>query len=157
MSEDEVEALVEAALSIGINTFDLADIYGDGQQVLLGKSRRPDLRDQMWIQSKCGIRKDGALCLIFPKIFILDSLMASPERLRRTAGYSSPSPTGCPHGAEEVAEADQLEQVGKVRHLGCPIKIHDGIAQNGYQTTSLRSTRLQVECAPYTELCLVFS
>ena len=38
MSEDEVEALVEAALSIGINTFDLADIYGDGQcEVLLGK------------------------------------------------------------------------------------------------------------------------
>ena len=28
MSEDEVEALVEVALSIGINTFDLADIYG---------------------------------------------------------------------------------------------------------------------------------
>ena len=46
MSEDEVEALVEAALSIGINTFDLADIYGDGQcEVLLGKvlKRRPDL------------------------------------------------------------------------------------------------------------------
>ena len=38
MSEDEVEALVEAALSIGINTFDLADIYGDGQcEILLGK------------------------------------------------------------------------------------------------------------------------
>ena len=31
LSEDKVEALVEAALSIGINTFDLADIYGDGQ------------------------------------------------------------------------------------------------------------------------------
>ena len=29
MSEDEVEALVDTALSIGINTFDLADIYGD--------------------------------------------------------------------------------------------------------------------------------
>ena len=28
LSEDEVEDLVEAALSIGINTFDLADIYG---------------------------------------------------------------------------------------------------------------------------------
>ena len=39
MSEDEVEALVEAALSIGINTFDLADIYGDGQcEVLLVRS-----------------------------------------------------------------------------------------------------------------------
>lgn len=30
LSEDEVEDLVEAALSIGINTFDLADIYGNG-------------------------------------------------------------------------------------------------------------------------------
>ena len=47
LSEDEVEDLVEAALSIGINTFDLADIYGNGQcEVLLGKvlKRRPDLR-----------------------------------------------------------------------------------------------------------------
>ena len=54
LSEDEVEALVEAALSIGINTFDLADIYGNGKcEQLLGKvlKRRPDLRDQMWIQS----------------------------------------------------------------------------------------------------------
>ena len=44
MSEDEVEA----ALSIGINTFDLTDIYGYGQcEVLLGKvfKRRSDLRD----------------------------------------------------------------------------------------------------------------
>ena len=38
MSEDEVEALVEAALSIGINTFDLADIYGDGQGTCNGDS-----------------------------------------------------------------------------------------------------------------------
>ena len=48
MSKDEVEALVEAALSIGINTFDLADIYGDGQcEVLLGKvfKCRSNLRD----------------------------------------------------------------------------------------------------------------
>ena len=44
MSEDEVEV----ALSIGINTFDLADIYGYGQcEVLLGKAfkRCSNLRD----------------------------------------------------------------------------------------------------------------
>ena len=44
MSEDEVEA----ALSIGINTFDLTDIYGFGQcEVLLGKvfKYRSNLRD----------------------------------------------------------------------------------------------------------------
>lgn len=44
MSEDEVEA----ALSIGINTFDLTDIYGYGQcEVLLGEvfKCRSNLRD----------------------------------------------------------------------------------------------------------------
>lgn len=44
MSEDEVEE----ALSIGINTFDLTDIYSYGQcEVLLGKvfKRRSNLRD----------------------------------------------------------------------------------------------------------------
>lgn len=44
MSEDEVEE----ALSIGINTFDLTDIYGFGQcEVLLGKvfKCRSNLRD----------------------------------------------------------------------------------------------------------------
>ena len=46
MSEDEVEA----ALSIGINTFDLVDIYGYGQcEVLLGKVFKhcSNLRDQI--------------------------------------------------------------------------------------------------------------
>ena len=44
MSEDEVEV----ALSLGINTFDLADIYDYGQcEALLGKvfKRRSNLRD----------------------------------------------------------------------------------------------------------------
>ncbi len=64
---------LEAALSIGINTFDLADIYGNGQCEQPGKvlKRRPDLRDQMWIQSKCGIRKDGFTYFDFSKDYIL--------------------------------------------------------------------------------------
>ena len=46
MSEDEGEVV----LSIGINTFDLADIYDYGQcEALLGKvfKRRSNLRDQI--------------------------------------------------------------------------------------------------------------
>lgn len=85
LSEDEVEGLVEGALSIGINTFDLADIYGNGQcEQLLGKvlKRRPDLRDQMWIQSKCGIRKDGFTYFDFSKDYILDSVDGILERLQ---------------------------------------------------------------------------
>ena len=68
MSEDEVEALVEAALSIGINTFDLADIYGDGQcEVLLGKvlKRRPDLRTRCGSSPSAGFAKTALPILTF--------------------------------------------------------------------------------------------
>jgi len=49
-SVKEVEELVETALSIGINAFDLADIYGRGRcEELLGLvlKNRPDLREEI--------------------------------------------------------------------------------------------------------------
>ena len=82
MSEDEVEALVEAALSIGINTFDLADIYGDGQcEVLLGEvlkapsgSSGPDVDPvQVWIL------QNGFTYFDFSKDYILDSVDGIPR------------------------------------------------------------------------------
>ena len=123
LSEDEVEALVEAALSIGINTFDLADIYGDGQcEVLLGKvlKRRPDLRDQMWIQSKCGIRKDGFTYFDFSKDYILDSVDGILERLQieRLDSLLLHRPDALMEPEEVAAAFDHLEQAGKVRHFG---------------------------------------
>ena len=128
LSEDEVEALVEAALSIGINTFDLADIYGNGQcEQLLGKvlKRRPDLRDQMWIQSKCGIRKDGFTYFDFSKDYILDSVDGILERLQieRLDSLLLHRPDALME-PEEVAEAfNHLEQAGKVRHFGSLHKV----------------------------------
>ncbi|WP_460790338.1 aldo/keto reductase [Nocardioides maradonensis] len=53
------EAAVAAALEAGITRFDHADIYGHGTaETLFGEvlRRSPDLRDRIWIQSKCGIR-----------------------------------------------------------------------------------------------------
>jgi len=53
-----VQAKIEAALSIGITTFDQADIYGDyGAEALLGACLKeaPDLRGKMEIVTKCGI------------------------------------------------------------------------------------------------------
>ena len=55
----EMANLIETGLSLGINTFDHADIYGsyttesDFGAVL---KKRPDLRNQMRITTKCGIR-----------------------------------------------------------------------------------------------------
>ena len=55
----QVHQVVDTVLEAGINIFDHADIYTFGKaekafgQVLL---ERPDLRDKIYIQSKCGIR-----------------------------------------------------------------------------------------------------
>lgn len=59
LSEKQVEDLLDTALASGVNAFDIADIYGgDGDcETLLGNvfEKRPDLRNKIWLQSKCGI------------------------------------------------------------------------------------------------------
>ncbi|MCR5077476.1 MAG: aldo/keto reductase [Prevotella sp.] len=59
---EEVVSLLETALDEGINMIDLADIYGDGQcETNVGRAfaARPDLRERLFVQSKCGINKHG--------------------------------------------------------------------------------------------------
>lgn len=56
----EAEKLINAAVELGINLFDHADIYGAGKsESLFGEvlKRNPLLREKMIIQSKCGIRR----------------------------------------------------------------------------------------------------
>ena len=57
-SVKEVEELIKESLALGINSFDLADIYGAGKcEELVGEvlKKNPDLRSKMYIQSKVGI------------------------------------------------------------------------------------------------------
>lgn len=57
MTVDQVEALIESALAVGINAFDIADCYGQGEcERILGEvlKRRPDLRE------KCGFNQNAA-------------------------------------------------------------------------------------------------
>ncbi|VIS28913.1 aldo/keto reductase family oxidoreductase [Streptococcus pneumoniae] len=84
-SVKEVEELVETALSVGINAFDLADIYGRGRcEELLGLvlKNRPDLREKMWIQSKCGIRIEEFTYFDFSKDYIIKSVDGILQRLK---------------------------------------------------------------------------
>ena len=60
ISQSQVCSVVDAALECGINFFDHADIYGDGEcETKFGKAllRKPSLRDSLFIQSKCSIRE----------------------------------------------------------------------------------------------------
>lgn len=120
------EAAVEAALEAGITMFDHADIYTMGKaEEVFGQvlKKRPELRDSIVIQSKCGIRfaeGDVPGRFDFSKSHILNSVDGILKRL----GIETldilllhrPDPLMEP---EEVAEAfHTLKSSGKVKRFG---------------------------------------
>ncbi|VQT64454.1 aldo/keto reductase family oxidoreductase [Streptococcus pneumoniae] len=122
-SVKEVEELVETALSVGINAFDLADIYGRGRcEELLGLvlKNRPDLREKMWIQSKCGIRIEEFTYFDFSKDYIIKSVDGILQRLKIDHLDSL-----LLHRPDALMESDQVAETfnllykqGKVRDFG---------------------------------------
>ncbi|WP_409343290.1 aldo/keto reductase family oxidoreductase [Paenibacillus sp. MBLB4367] len=119
---------VEAALSIGINMFDHADIYAYGKaEKVFGRvlQERPELRERILIQSKCGIRPADPSAGLpgrydFSEAHLLDSVDGILDRLG--TGYLDvlllhrPDPLMDP---EEVGRAFQaLKASGKVRAFG---------------------------------------
>lgn len=122
-SVKEVEELVETAISVGINAFDLADIYGRGRcEELLGLvlKNRPDLREKMWIQSKCGIRIEEFTYFDFSKDYIIKSVDGILQRLKidHLGSLLLHRPDALME-SDQVAEAfDLLYKQGKVRDFG---------------------------------------
>lgn len=122
-SVKEVEELVETALSVGINAFDLADIYGRGRcEELLGLvlKNRPDLREKTWIQSKCGIRIEEFTYFDFSKDYIIKSVDGILQRLKidHLDSLLLHRPDALME-SDQVAEAfDLLYKQGKVRNFG---------------------------------------
>lgn len=115
------ENFVNTALELGVNFFDHADIYGGGGcEELFGKvlAANTGLREQMLVQSKCGI-VPGKM-YDFSKEYILESVDGCLKRLH--TDYLDVLVLHRPDALmepEEVAEAfDALVQSGKVRHFG---------------------------------------
>ena len=122
----EAEAAVDAAISIGITLFDHADVYRRGRaETVFGHilRSRPGLRDQLTIQSKCGVRLDeGGVAVQYDlsKAWILQAVDESLVRLGTeyldVLLLHRPDPL---MRAPDVAEAlASLSRAGKVRHFG---------------------------------------
>lgn len=120
---------VRTALDQGINFYDHADIYARGKSEEVFSTmwhEVPGLRDQIYVQSKCGIRFPGDPNPGSPQRFdfsyehILKSVDGSLTRLKTdyldVLLLHRPDPLVEP---EEVARAfDALHQAGKVRWFG---------------------------------------
>lgn len=124
LSIKDAEALIRTALEQGINFFDHADIYGN----YLGQSEEmfaeaiqmnSNIREEMILQSKCGIRPEGGY-YDFSKEYIINSVDGILKRLKTeyldVLLLHRPDPLMEP---EEVAEAfEELRLKGKVRRFG---------------------------------------
>ena len=122
MTLPEIASLVRVATDKGINFFDHSDVYSDGKcEELFSQAMNftSSERDKIYIQTKCGIRKDiGGYD--FSKEHIISSTEKSLKRLK--TDYINflllhrPDPLFDP---AEVAEAFQmLYESGKVRYFG---------------------------------------
>lgn len=133
MSEKEVGAFIDTALENGANFFDHADIYGGGKsESVFGKAVTSSMRENIFIQTKCGIRQGR---FDFSYEHIINSVNGSLERLgteyidvlllHRPDALMEP---------EEVAKAfDELKVTGKVHHFGVS-------NQNPYQMELLQKS-----------------
>jgi len=120
LTNQEIYTLVHTALDEGINFFDHADIYGDGQseaKFAAALNLTPRLRESMILQSKCGIRRGS---FDFSKEHILESVDGILKRLQ--TDYLDVLLLHRPDALvepEEVAEAfNILQESGKVRYFG---------------------------------------
>ena len=123
-SDEEIRALVHAARDAGIDFLDHADIYGEQlhqceERFAQAMALTPSQRDQVTIQTKAGIVKDGPYF-----DYSYEHLTSSVEGSLRALGTDRidilllhrPDALVEP---EEVARAfDELHASGKVRHFG---------------------------------------
>ncbi len=119
LSIADAKKAIECALAQGINLFDHADIYGEGDAekvfaAALGNMRIK--REEIILQTKCGIRKGY---FDFSKEHIINSVEASLLRLK--TDYIDILLLHRPDTLfdDEVADAfEYLETSGKVRYFG---------------------------------------
>jgi aryl-alcohol dehydrogenase-like predicted oxidoreductase len=125
MPDDQVPAVVDAAIEAGITLFDTADIYGGGggSETLLGKAlgRR---RDDVVVATKFGMDMNGAngpdWGVRGSRRYIRKAVEASLARLGTDYIdlYQMHEPDPATPIAETLAALTELVAEGKVRHIG---------------------------------------
>lgn len=135
LSVDELYNLIKYDLDHGVNFFDVSDIYSDGEsERLIGEvlTAHPELREKMFIQTKCGIVKDRENDITYFDLsykHIIESVDASLKRMNLK--YIDSLLLHRPDiffDAEQVARAfATLSQQGKVLSFGVSNFPHEAL------------------------------
>ena len=119
-AKDPVKA-IETAYDNGINFFDHADIYGNGEceSIFADALAKTSLkREDLFIQTKCGIVP--GVMFDFSKEHIIASVEGSLQRLKMdyVDALLLHRPDTLVEPDEVAAAFDELEKAGKVRYFG---------------------------------------
>lgn len=115
--EEQAIALIHRALELGINTFDTAHGYGNGQSELrLGKALA-GRRESVWIETKCSDRSaDGARRQVEKS---LERLQTSKIDLLFVHGLDNDDDYKRVMGKDSVLKAlEELRRAGHIRFIG---------------------------------------
>ena len=120
------ENFVKTALDLGTNFFDHADIYGNGEcEEVFARAigMNPQIRERIFLQSKCGIVRSGMYNL--SQEYIISSVDAILKRLQTDYldVFLLHRPDALMDPAEIAETFDKLEASGKVRNFG--VSNHD--------------------------------
>jgi len=157
--EKQAREFLDAALELGINFFDHANLYARGRaEAVFGRALRgqPDLRAKIVLQSKCGIRwADDPPGTPQRYDFSAEHILASVDGTLRRLGTEYLDilllhrPDALWQG-EEIARAfDSLKQAGKVRYFGVS-------NQNRFQMEYLQSFLKEPLVANQLQMSLLY-
>lgn len=119
---EEATRLIDICLEAGLNMFDSADVYSDGQaEEILGKAVK-GRRDQVLISTKATFRTgDGPNDVGSSRYHLIRAVEASLQRLAtdyidlfQLHGFDAVTPL-----EETLGTLDTLVKSGKVRYIGC--------------------------------------
>ncbi len=123
VDERDSIALIHQAFAAGVNLFDVADVYADGQaEVVLGQALKELPREQVVVATKCRVRMwPGPLGEGLSKKHIVEACEASLRRLDvdYIDLYQVHAPDPDTPIEETMAALDLLVRQGKVLYLGC--------------------------------------
>lgn len=155
--EDVATKLVDAAIDLGINFFDTADVYARGtSEKILGKAIKGDKRDKIVLATKCHGKMDDDDPNMWgnTRKHVVEACEASLKRLKTDwiDLYQIHRPQPEVSIDETIRALDDLQRQGKIRYAGCSTYAAWQACEAHYVAKQLGAAGFVSEQPPYNLL-----
>jgi aryl-alcohol dehydrogenase-like predicted oxidoreductase len=144
VSDDESLAALHAALDLGVNFFDTADVYGDGRSERLLARLRRERTEPFYVATKAGRRLDPHVAEGYDRANLTAFVERSLQNLETDSLdllqlHCPPTPVYSQSRAFDAL--DELKQAGKIKHYGVSVEKVDealtAIERPGVETVQI--------------------